>query len=76
MSPTVKPSAACHSVASEEAKESGSLIVFMRRHPDCAEDALKERARIGSATAWHKIFVLGNNAKRFLEKGLAGGVPL
>lgn len=34
---TVKPSAACHSVGSEDTKESGSLIVFMRRHLDCAE---------------------------------------
>lgn len=38
MLPTVKPSAACHSRSVPRTpKESGSLIVFMRRHPDCPE---------------------------------------
>lgn len=52
MLPTVKPSAACHSVASEDTKESGSLIIFMRRHPDCAEDEGVTRTnRLGNGLA-------------------------
>lgn len=75
MLPTVKPSAACHSVGSEDTKESGSLIIFMRRHPDCAEDEGVTRTnRLGNELGTR--FMLGNNAERFLKKGLAGGVPL